>query len=109
MGRGALYYYHIESKENLLSLIHDRVIELVLNSAERVRALDVDPTEKLRRLGCERIQIVAAFNNHVCVFLSNTGHSPLNEPLSSGKSVVATSRPLRRFSGRGRAGGVRSP
>lgn len=68
LGRGALYYY-IESKENLLSLIHDRVIDEVLESARDVQDLDVGPLEKLRLLGSELIRIITTYPDHVWVFL----------------------------------------
>lgn len=68
LGRGALYYY-IGSKEQLLSLIHDRVMREVLASADQVRELDVDPLEQLRLLGIELIRIITTFPAHVWVFL----------------------------------------
>ena len=66
--RGALYYY-IESKENLLSLIHDRVLEEVLASAADVSRLDDTPLDKLRLLSVELVRIITTYPHHVWVFL----------------------------------------
>lgn len=68
LGKGSLYY-HIESKENLLHLIHDRVMDEVLESAENIRSLDVDASNKLRMLGTDLVRIIADYPDHVWVFL----------------------------------------
>jgi len=68
LGRGALYYY-IESKENLLALIHDRVIGDVLAAGEMALALDAPASQRLRVLGHELIRIIVSFPDHVWVFL----------------------------------------
>ena len=68
LGRGALYYY-ITSKENLLSLIHDRVIVDVLDVGEKAVALEGTASDRLRFLGEELLQIIVLFPDHVWVFL----------------------------------------
>ena len=68
LGRGALYYY-IESKENLLALIHDRVIVEVIAAGEKALALEDSNAERLRFLGRELVNIIATFPDHVWVFL----------------------------------------
>jgi AcrR family transcriptional regulator len=68
LGRGALYYY-IESKENLLGLIHDRVMEDVLAAGASAHAMQASATERLTFLGRELIRIITAFPDHVWVFL----------------------------------------
>ena len=68
LGRGALYYY-ITSKENLLSLIHDRVIVDVLAAGEKATALEGTASERLRFLGGELLRIIVSFPDHVWVFL----------------------------------------
>ncbi len=68
LGRGALYYY-IDSKENLLSLIHDRVIVHVLAAGDKAVALEGSAAERLRFLGRELIQIITLYPDHVWVFL----------------------------------------
>lgn len=68
LGKGSLYYY-IESKENLLSLIHDRVMVEVLESGYSVASLNASPPEKLRLLGTDLVRIITQYPNHVWVFL----------------------------------------
>lgn len=68
LGRGAFYYY-IESKESLLALIHDRVMEQLLPAARAVRDDDLSPTEALRTLGLHLIGVIVEYPNHVWVFL----------------------------------------
>lgn len=68
LGKGALYYY-IESKENLLALIHDRVIDQVIETGIRISQMDAPASERLRLLGEVQIQIVADYPSHVRVFL----------------------------------------
>lgn len=68
LGKGSLYYY-VESKENLLYLIHDRVMTQVLDLATRIADLPETAAERLRRLGREQISIIAAYPDHVWVFL----------------------------------------
>src|SRR5262245_16495757 len=52
LGKGALYHY-IGSKEELLSAIHDRVMDEVLLGAERVAQEGGTPSAQLARLGEE--------------------------------------------------------
>ncbi len=68
LGKGALYYY-IGSKEQLLVAIHDRVMDEVLQSGDRVSQAEGSPPELLARLGDELIDIIARYPDHVWVFL----------------------------------------
>jgi AcrR family transcriptional regulator len=68
LGKGALYHY-IGSKEELLGAIHDRVMDEVATSSERVAASGGSPREKLTMLGDELIDIIARYPDHVWVFL----------------------------------------
>jgi AcrR family transcriptional regulator len=68
LARGALYYY-IESKDTLLTLIHDRVMTEVLAAGDAAHALEATPTERLRFLGQELVRIITEFPDHVWVFL----------------------------------------
>src|SRR3954470_7084344 len=52
LGKGALYHY-IGSKEELLAAIHDRVMDEVLASSDRVGTAGGTPTDRLTRLGDE--------------------------------------------------------
>jgi TetR/AcrR family transcriptional regulator, cholesterol catabolism regulator len=68
LGKGALYHY-IGSKEELLAAIHDRVMDEVIASAERVAAAGGSPREQLTMLGDELLDIIARYPDHVWVFL----------------------------------------
>ncbi len=68
LGKGALYHY-IGSKEELLAAIHDRVMDEVIQSAERVGAADGSPPRRLAMLGDELLGIIARYPDHVWVFL----------------------------------------
>jgi AcrR family transcriptional regulator len=68
LGKGALYHY-IGSKEELLAAIHDRVMDEVLRSSERVVAAGGSPTEQLTMIGDELLDIIARYPDHVWVFL----------------------------------------
>ena len=68
LGKGALYHY-IGSKEALLAAIHDRVMDEVLASAERVAAAGGSPTKQLTMLGDQLLDIIARYPDHVWVFL----------------------------------------
>lgn len=68
LGKGSLYYY-VDSKENLLYLIHDRVMTQVLDLATRIADLAEPAAERLRRLGQEQISIITTYPDHVWVFL----------------------------------------
>jgi AcrR family transcriptional regulator len=68
LGKGALYHY-IGSKEALLAAIHDRVMDEVLASGERVTAAGGSPTKQLTMLGDELLDIIARYPDHVWVFL----------------------------------------
>jgi TetR/AcrR family transcriptional regulator, cholesterol catabolism regulator len=68
LGRGAFYYY-IGSKEDLLAAIHDRVMDEVMLSADRVARAGGSPPEQLAALGDELLDIIARYPDHVWVFL----------------------------------------
>jgi AcrR family transcriptional regulator len=68
LGKGALYHY-IGSKEALLAAIHDRVMDEVLASAERVATAGGSPTQQLTMLGDQLLDIIARYPDHVWVFL----------------------------------------
>ena len=68
LGKGALYHY-IGSKEELLAAIHDRVMDEVSSSAERVAATGGSPRDQLTMLGDELLDIIARYPDHVWVFL----------------------------------------
>jgi AcrR family transcriptional regulator len=68
LGKGALYHY-IGSKEELLAAIHDRVMDEVITSADRVAAAGGSPREQLTMLGDELLDIIARYPDHVWVFL----------------------------------------
>jgi AcrR family transcriptional regulator len=68
LGKGALYHY-ISSKEELLAAIHDRVMDEVMLSADRVARAGGSPSEQLELLGDELVGIIARYPDHVWVFL----------------------------------------
>ncbi len=63
------FYYHFESKEDLLRLIHDEFIEQLLAATSKVLANIDDPAEQLRCLIREMINAVDQFKSHISVFL----------------------------------------
>jgi AcrR family transcriptional regulator len=68
LGKGALYHY-IGSKEELLVGIHDRVMDEVMDGAERVAAAGGTASEQLARLGEELLDVIHRYPDHVWVFL----------------------------------------
>jgi TetR/AcrR family transcriptional regulator, cholesterol catabolism regulator len=68
LGRGALYHY-IESKENLVALIHDRVLDEVLDDGKEVTRIEASASAKLEELGARLIKTICKYPNHVWVFL----------------------------------------
>ena len=68
LGKGALYHY-IGSKEELLAAIHDRVMDEVIASGERVAAAAGKPSKQLAMLGDELLDIITRYPDHVWVFL----------------------------------------
>ena len=68
LGKGGLYHY-IGSKEQLLAAIHDRVMDEVMASAERVITTSAAPTAKLEALGVELLRVITTYPDHVWVFL----------------------------------------
>jgi TetR/AcrR family transcriptional regulator, cholesterol catabolism regulator len=68
LGKGALYHY-IGSKEELLAAIHDRVMDEVLASADRVDAAGGSPTQQLTMLGDQLLDVITRYPDHVWVFL----------------------------------------
>jgi TetR/AcrR family transcriptional regulator, cholesterol catabolism regulator len=59
----------VESKENLLYLIHERVMGQVFDTATRIAGLDEPAAGRLRQLGHEQISVIARYPDHVWVFL----------------------------------------
>jgi AcrR family transcriptional regulator len=68
LGKGALYHY-IGSKEELLTAIHDRVMDEVESGAERVAEAGGTPSEQLAMLGDELLDVIHRYPEHVWVFL----------------------------------------
>jgi AcrR family transcriptional regulator len=68
LGKGALYHY-IGSKEALLAAIHDRVMDEVMQGAERAAAAGGSPAEQLALLGSEYLDVIDRYPDHVRVFL----------------------------------------
>lgn len=68
LGKGALYHY-IGSKEALLAAIHDRVMDEVLQGADRVAEVGGTPSEQLAGLGGELLDVIHHYPDHVWVFL----------------------------------------
>jgi TetR/AcrR family transcriptional regulator, cholesterol catabolism regulator len=68
LGKGAFYHY-IESKEDLLAAIHDRVMDEVMIGADRVAAAGGSPSEQLAMLGDELLDVIHRYPDHVWVFL----------------------------------------
>jgi AcrR family transcriptional regulator len=68
LGKGAFYHY-IESKEELLAAIHDRVMDEVMLGADRVAAVGGTPSAQLTMLGVELLDVIHRYPDHVWVFL----------------------------------------
>lgn len=68
LGKGALYYY-IGSKDELLTTIIDRVMDAVLEGATRAATSDATPSDRLRALGREYLEVIMRYPDHVWVFL----------------------------------------
>jgi AcrR family transcriptional regulator len=68
LGKGALYHY-IGSKEELLVAITDLVMDEVLACVDRVAESGGSPTDRLRRLGAEYLDILVRYPDHVWVLL----------------------------------------
>jgi AcrR family transcriptional regulator len=68
LGKGGLYHY-IGSKEELLAAIHDRVMDEVIASADRVDAAGGSPTVRLAMQGDQLLDVIARYPDHVWVFL----------------------------------------
>src|SRR4051812_36583230 len=68
LAKGAFYHY-IESKEDLLAAIHDRVMDEVMLGADRVAAAGGTPSEQLAMLGKELLDVIHRYPDHVWVFL----------------------------------------
>lgn len=67
LGRGALYYY-IESKENLLVAIQDRVLGPLLSLAMTIRDIDARPVVRLRLLSESLLSIILTRVDHIRVY-----------------------------------------
>jgi len=68
LGKGAFYHY-IESKEELLAAIHDRVMDEVMLGADRVAEAGGTPSAQLTMLGDELLDVIHRYPDHVWVFL----------------------------------------
>src|SRR4051794_25081381 len=68
LGKGALYHY-IGSKEELLGAIHDRVMDEVMQGADRVADAGGSPSTQLAMLGDELLDVIHRYPDHVWVFL----------------------------------------
>ena len=68
LGKGALYHY-IGSKEELLAAIHDRVMDEVMRSAERVVEMGGSPSAQLAMLGVELLEVIYCYPDHSRVVL----------------------------------------
>jgi AcrR family transcriptional regulator len=68
LGKGTLYHY-IDSKEDLLAAIHDRVMDEVMAGADRVVAAGGTPSTHLAMLGDELLDVIHRYPDHVWVFL----------------------------------------
>ncbi len=68
LGKGAFYHY-IQSKEELLAAIHDRVMDEVMLGADRVAEAGGSPGEQLAMLGDELLDVIHRYPDHVWVFL----------------------------------------
>lgn len=68
LGKGAFYHY-IESKEELLAAIHDRVMDEVMAGADRVANAGGTPSAQLAMLGDELLDVIHRYPDHVWVFL----------------------------------------
>jgi AcrR family transcriptional regulator len=68
LGKGAFYHY-IESKEELLAAIHDRVMDEVMLGADRVAEAGGSPPAQLAMLGDELLDVIHRYPDHVWVFL----------------------------------------
>lgn len=68
LGRGALYHY-IDSKEQLLGRIHQRVADILIPAGQAIVDSDDSPPEKLRRFGETTIGTILEYPDHVWVFM----------------------------------------
>src|SRR5207245_2730585 len=68
LGKGALYHY-IGSKEELLVAIHDRVMDEVMQGADRVAETGGSTSAQLAMLGDELLEVIDRYPDHVWVFL----------------------------------------
>lgn len=68
LGRGALYHY-IDSKESLVSAIHQRVADALVPAGGAIVEQDVAATEKLRLFGLLSIRTIVDYPDHVVVFM----------------------------------------
>lgn len=95
MGRGTLYYY-IDSKENLLSLIHDRVMEKVFAKGEEAVRAEAPAADRLLMFGRRLLEIVDQYPDHVTVALheyralSNEGSQAFRSSRRSAEELVET-------------------
>jgi AcrR family transcriptional regulator len=65
--RGGLYHY-IESKQQLLLMIHDQLLQPLLAHAREIASSEVGPEEQLRALMRTWVMHVSAHRDHMTVF-----------------------------------------
>ncbi len=62
------FYHHFESKEDVLSLIHDQFLEVQQEAIDRILGEVESPVEQLREVIRESVLSVTRYRQHVAVF-----------------------------------------
>lgn len=62
------FYHHFESKEDVLSLIHDEFLDVQREAVERILAEVESPADQLREVIRESVLSVTRYRQHVAVF-----------------------------------------
>ncbi|MDT2005462.1 TetR/AcrR family transcriptional regulator [Rhodococcus opacus] len=73
LAKGALYYY-IRSKENLLVEIQERVLDPLVQSANRIAELDTSPAVQLRLLSHAILDMIFTRFDHIWVYEHDYKH-----------------------------------
>jgi AcrR family transcriptional regulator len=68
LGRGALYHY-IDSKEQLLGRIHQRVADVLIPQGQAIVESELPAADKLRAFGLSTIGTILEYPDHVWVFM----------------------------------------
>jgi AcrR family transcriptional regulator len=68
-------YYHVNSKEDLLSLALDRALDGLFAAANEVRGMDIPAIERLERLVRASVGVLAERLPHVTVLLRARGNT----------------------------------